>query len=134
MNEAIAECLKTLNDKVSRHLGASRTALFNDVERAALKKLPEATYEFAAWKEVTPGFDYHVDVDKHYYSVPHTLIKEKMWARITARTVEVFHHGKRVAAHVRSSSNRKHSTTDEHMPASHRRYAEWTPEIGRAHV
>ena len=51
-----------------------------------------------------------------------------MWVRITARTVEVFHRGKRVAAHVRSSSNRKHTTVREHMPSSHRRYADWTPE------
>jgi hypothetical protein len=51
-----------------------------------------------------------------------------MWARLTARTLEVFHRGKRVAAHVRSSSNRKHTTVREHMPSSHRRYADWTPE------
>jgi transposase len=51
-----------------------------------------------------------------------------MWARITARTVEVFHHGQRVAAHVRSSSNRKHTTVREHMPSSHQRYADWTLE------
>jgi transposase len=128
LNEAIADCVTTLNDKVSRHLGASRTALFNEVERSALKKLPAETYEFAAWKEVKAGLDYHVEVEKHYYSVPHALIKEKMWARITARTIEVFHNGKRVAAHVRNSSNRKHTTIREHMPSSHRRYADWTPE------
>jgi transposase len=116
LNEAIGDCLRTLNDKVSRYLGASRTALFNEVERAALKPLPAEPYEFAAWMEVKPSFDYHVEVGKHYYSVPHALIKEKMWARITSRTVEVFHNGKRVAAHVRSSSNRKHTTIDEHMP------------------
>jgi len=51
-----------------------------------------------------------------------------MWARITARTVEVFFRGKRVAAHARSSSNRKHTTIREHMPSSHQRYADWTPE------
>ena len=49
-------------------------------------------------------------------------------ARITARTVELFHNGSRVASHVRSSSNRGHTTIAEHMPSSHRRYAEWTPE------
>jgi transposase len=83
---------------------------------------------FAAWKECGVGLDYHVEVEKHYYSVPHTLLREKVWARITARTVEVFHRGKRVAAHVRSSSNRRHTTVREHMPSSHRRYADWTPE------
>jgi transposase len=55
-------------------------------------------------------------------------MREKMWVRITARTVEVFHRGKRVAAHVRFSSNRKHATVREHMPSSHRRYADWTPK------
>jgi transposase len=74
------------------------------------------------------GLDYHVEVDKHYYSVPHQLLRETVWVRITARTVEVFHRGKRVAAHVRSSSNRKHTTVAEHMPSSRRRYADWTPE------
>jgi transposase len=128
LNEAIADCVRTLNDKVSRHLGASRTALYNEVERGALKKLPEEPFEFAAWKEVKVGFDYHVEIEKHYYSVPCTLLREKLWARITARTVEVLHNGKRVASHVRSSSNRKHTTIDEHMPSSHRRYAEWTPD------
>jgi hypothetical protein len=53
------------------------------------------------------------------------LLREKVWARITARTVEVFHRGERVAAaHVRSSANRKHTTVREHMPSSHRRYAD----------
>jgi len=60
--------------------------------------------------------------------VPHTLLREKVWARITARTIEVFHRGNRVAAHMRSSSDRRHTTVREHMPSSHRRYADWTPE------
>ena len=52
LNEAIAECLTTLNNRVSRHLGASRRALFDEVERAALKPLPAEPFEFAAWKQV----------------------------------------------------------------------------------
>jgi transposase len=128
LNEAIAELVARINDRVSRHLGASRRALFEDLERSALKPLPAEPYVFAAWKECRVGLDYHVEIEKHYYSVPHQLLREKVWARITARTVEVFHRGKRVAAHVRSSSNRKHTTVREHMPSSHRRYADWTPE------
>ena len=60
--------------------------------------------------------------------MPHALLRETLWARITARTIELFHHGNRVAVHVRSSSNRKHTTVREHMPSSHQRYADWTPE------
>jgi transposase len=128
LNAAIAELVAQINNRVSRHLGASRRALFEDLERAALKPLPAEPYVFAEWKECRVGLDYHVEIEKHYYSVPHQLLREKVWARITARTIEVFHRGKRVAAHVRSSSNRKHTTVREHMPSSHRRYADWTPE------
>jgi transposase len=52
-----------------------------------------------------------------------TLLPEE-----TARTVELFHNGKRIATHLRSSSDRKHTTVREHMPSSHQRYADWTPE------
>jgi transposase len=128
LNDAIAECLKTLNGKHSRHLGASRRELFESVERAALKQLPAEPFEYAEWKQCRAGLDYHVEVHKHYYSVPSALVKEKVWARITAKTIELFHNGNRVAAHVRSSSNRGHTTVADHMPSSHRRYADWTPE------
>jgi transposase len=128
LNVAIAELLVRINNRASRQLGASRRALFEDLERSALKPLPAEAYVFAEWKECRVGLDYHVEIEKHYYSVPHQLLREKVWARITARTVEVFYRGKRVAAHVRSSYNRKHTTVREHMPSSHQRYADWTPE------
>jgi transposase len=128
LNQAIRDCTTILNARHSRHLGTSRQALFEELERSALKPLPAEPYVFAEWKECKVGIDYHVEVHEHYYSVPHHLLREKIWARITARTVEVFFRGTRVAAHVRSSSNRKHTTIREHMPSSHQRYADWTPE------
>jgi transposase len=72
--------------------------------------------------------DYHVEVESFFYSVPHALIRQQVDVCITARTVEVFHRGKRVAAHVRRYGGRRHGTDPEHMPSAHRRYAEWTPE------
>jgi transposase len=128
LNEAIAACVTRLNERVSRHLGASRRALFNALDRPALKALPAEVYVYAEWKQCRAGLDYHVEVEKHYYSVPHTLLRETLWARITARGIELFHRGTRVAVHVRSSSNRKHTTVRDHMPSSHQRYADWTPE------
>ena len=128
LNAAIRELVNKLNNRMSRHLGASRRELFEQLDRLALKGLPSEPYEYAEWQERRVGLDYHVEVEKHYYSVPNKLLREKVWARLTQRTVEVFHRGKRVAAHVRSSSNRRHTTVNEHMPSSHRRYADWTPE------
>jgi len=128
INAAIAELVAQLNGRVTRHMGTSRRALFDEIERSALKKLPIEPYLYAEWKECRVGLDYHVEVERHYYSVPYALLRETVWVRIAARTVEIFHRGKRVAAHLRSSSNRRHTTVREHMPSSHRRYADWTPE------
>ena len=128
LNAAIRDCVVLLNARVTKHLGASRKELFDQLDRPALKALPQEPYAYAEWKECRVAPDYHVEIEKHYYSVPHKLVREKVWARITARTVEVFHRGKRVASHIRSSSNRQHTTVGDHMPKAHQRYAAWTPE------
>ena len=74
------------------------------------------------------AFDYHVDVDRHYYSVPHALVGHSVWARFTAATVEVFFRSERVASHVRSYQRGAHTTLREHMPKSHLAHAEWSPK------
>ena len=96
------------------------------------KGLPAEPYEYAEWRARQVGLDYHVDIDEHYYSVPHRLIREQLDARITAHTIELFRKGERVAVHLRGAGRGRHTTIAEHMPSSHRRYAEWTIErIGR---
>jgi transposase len=50
------------------------------------------------------------------------------WSAHTTRTIELFHRGQRVAVHQRRHGGRRHGTDPEHMPSSHRRYAEWTPD------
>ena len=128
VNAAIRPLLDQLNGKVTRHLGASRRDLFERLDKPALKPLPVEPYVYAQWKLCRAGLDYHVDLERHYYSVPHQLLKQKLWARITVRTIEIFHKGQRVASHVRSSGNRQHSTHHDHMPAHHRFRDNWTPE------
>jgi transposase len=93
-----------------------------------LQPLPAQAYEFAEWKKVRVNIDYHVEVDGHYYSVPYQLVKRPLDARVTARTVECFHRGQRVASHCRSQRKGQHTTVADHMPKAHRQYAEWTPQ------
>jgi hypothetical protein len=38
---------------------------------------------------ITVGLDYHVEVDRHHYSMPHRLLRQKVWARATEKTVEI---------------------------------------------
>lgn len=72
------------------------------------------------------------EVDRHYDSVPSTLVGEIVYARFTASTVELLHRGKRVTSHLRSYVAGKHTTKTEHMPKSHQKHAEWTPRGRRA--
>jgi len=125
LNTAIAELVEQLNDRTMRGLGTTRRALFEQFDRPALLPLPPAAYEYAEWRRCRVGLDYHVQIDKHFYSVPHDLLRQEVEARITAGTVELFHRGKRVASHVRSAS-RHPSTVTKHMPSAHRRYRDWT--------
>ena len=128
LNEAIAGLLAELNGRVMRHLGASRRALFERIDQPALRPLPDRPYEYAQWRCCRVGLDYHVEVDGHFYSVPFRLLREELEARSTAATVELFHRGKRVAAHSRGAAPGRHTTLPDHMPSQHRAYADWTHE------
>ena len=127
LNQAIRELLDELNARLMRKLGASRRAFCEALDLPALKALPDEPYQYAEWKKCRVAPDYHVDLHGHLYSVPHALIREVPEARMTGTTVELFHRGRRVASHAPSALRNRHATISEHMPSSHRRYAEWTP-------
>jgi transposase len=127
LNTAIRALIEELNTRTMRRIGCSRHALFEAIERTTLLSLPSEPFEYAEWKRCRPGLDYHVEVHRHWYSVPYRLIREIVEARVTDRTVEIFHHGVRVAVHVRSPLPHRHTTLSDHMPSAHRRYADWTP-------
>ncbi|MDE2488119.1 MAG: IS21 family transposase [Alphaproteobacteria bacterium] len=129
VNAAIAELLTWLNDEqVRRYQRRTRRQLFAEIDAPRLKPLPAEPYALAEWRVRKVGLDYHVDVDGHFYSVPYRHARETVEVRITARAVEVFLRGERIAAHLRGSGDGKHTTLSEHMPDSHRRYSDWTIE------
>lgn len=127
LNEAIAELLEKLNQRPSRKRAGCRASLFAEVDRPALQPLPSERYVLAHWKTVRASIDYHVEVDRHYYSVPYHLAGEKLEARFTTAAVEILHRGKRVASHARSHVAYRRTTISEHMPKSHQAHLEWTP-------
>jgi transposase len=133
LNAAIGELLMRLNEQHSiRRLGVTRRQLLEELDRPALKPLPMEPYVLAEWRARRVGLDYHVDIDRHYYSVPYRHAREQVEVRLTARTVEIFLRGERIAIHRRISGNGQHTTVPEHMPSSHRRYADWTVDRIRA--
>ena len=126
LNAAIRELLTELNTRPFQKLPGSRKSAFEALDKPALKPLPATPYEYAEWKQAKPGIDYHVEVNKRYYSVPHRFIGHVLDVRTSAGVVEVFHKGQRIAAHPRSHA-KLFSTLPEHMPSSHRQHREWSP-------
>ena len=128
LNRRIGELLVQLNNRPFRKLPGSRRSQFDALDRPALQPLPANPYIYADWKKARVNIDYHVEVDKHYYSVPYALVKQELDIRFTVNTVECFYRNQRVASHARSYRVGHHTTLREHMPESHRRYGDWSPE------
>lgn len=128
LNEAIAPLLTEMNNKPFQKLPGSRRSLFESLDKPALKALPAERYQFAEWKEARVHIDYHVEIDKHYYSVPYQMVRKQLSVRYTSHTIECFYKGQRIASHRRSHLKGRYTTLTDHMPEKHRAQAEWTPE------
>lgn len=127
LNVAIRQLLTDLNNRRFKKLDGTRRSHFEALDQAALQPLPAAAYEYAEWRRARVGIDCHIEVERHFYSVPHCLLKREVEIRLTAANIEVLHQGKRVALHVRSRLQGSHSTNAEHLPKAHRAHLEWTP-------
>jgi transposase len=127
LNQAMAPLLTQINERPFQKLPGSRNSWFDAHEKSQLQPLPALPFELAIWTRPKVNIDYHVVVDKHYYSVPYQLIHQWLDARMTEATVEVFHDGKRIAAHRRSRLSGRYTTVEEHRPKSHQKHLEWTP-------
>ena len=128
LNQAIKAWLDELNGRPMRHLGHSRRDLFASLDKPVLAPLPVQPYEFAHWKKARVHIDYHVSFEKHYYSVPYTLIGKEVDIRATEKTVEIFYQRQRRASHRRSRDSGRYSTEKEHMPPAHQKVSDWSPE------
>src|SRR4051794_690764 len=127
VNDTMAALLERLNQRRFRKREGTRASLFAELDRPALQPLPGERYQIAEWKSVRANIDYHVEIDRHYYSVPYQLVGHLLEARFTVTTVEIFHRGVRVAAHAHSHVPYCHTTNSEHRPKSHQAHLEWTP-------
>lgn len=128
LNAAIAELLTELNARAFKKLPGSRLSTFEAIERSALKALPAQALRLARFKRARVNIDYHVELDGHYYSVPHRFVRAEAWLRICAGSVEVFIDRERVAVHALNSRRGTHTTLPDHMPAAHRAHLQWSPQ------
>lgn len=127
LNRAIGELLERLNQRPFRKREGSRASVFAAVERSALRPLPAERFDMSQWSYARVNIDYHIAFDANFYSVPYTLVQERVEVRATPTTVEIFHKGQRVASHLRSHGRERAITQREHRPKSHQAHLEWTP-------
>lgn len=126
-NGAVLGLLEELNDRERSDLGMSRRELFEKIEKSALRPLPAERFYPYEQKKVRVGPDYHVEFDRHYYSVPYQLVRQELNLKATSQVVELFARSKSVARHLRIYKP-GHSTIAEHMPKAHQEYSGWSPE------
>jgi len=128
LNQAIRLLLEDLNQRPFKKLPGCRRSQFEQLDQPALRALPATRYQYAEIKQARVHIDYHIEYDKHYYSVPHHLVKQTVEVQASDTTVAIYQHGKRIASHPRSHRQGAHSTCSEHRPQSHRAISEWSPE------
>jgi transposase len=129
LNARIQELLVDLNARPMRTYGESRVARLAALDLPALRALPSTRYDYAEWRVARVNIDYHVEVHRHYYSVPHSLVQQKVDVRVglMSSMIEIFHGGQRVASHPRAVQRGGHTTNPQHMPRAHQKHLEWTP-------
>jgi len=117
-----------MNTRTMKDYGVSRKELFELTDRTALKPLPVLPFVVATWKRARVSLDYHIDVERHYYSVPYYHVRKEVWVKITEKLVEVFLDNERIASHARSEVPYRFSTLEAHMPPEHAAVKSWSAD------
>ncbi len=124
-NEALRKELESYNSHQFQKKLGSRATLFAE-EIDLLSPLPKMRYELAAWKTATVQPNYHVAVNRMYYSVPFQYISKKLQVKITTMLVEIYDGDKRICSHLRLTGRPgQYRTQIEHMPDTHQEYLKW---------
>ena len=127
LNRAVRELLERLNQRPFKKREGSRASVFAAIERQALRPMPAERFDMSQWSYARVNIDYHIAFDANFYSVPYTLVQERVEVRATPTTIEIFQKGQRVASHVRGHGREQVITQAEHRPKSHQAHLEWTP-------
>jgi transposase len=125
LNAEIHERLYHFNHKPFQKKDGSRATAFAE-ELPFLIPLPKDKFEISDWRKATVQYNYHIQTDGQFYSVPHEYIKQKVDVRLTRNAIEVFFENQRICSHVRIYGKQgQYSTNELHMPQNHREYIKW---------
>jgi hypothetical protein len=104
LNIRLRELLTDMNNRPMKGYGnQTRAERFRMLDAPALSPLPLATYEYTEYKAVKVGPDYHVEYARHWYSVPHELVGQRLSLKAGQTVVQIWHKGQCMAQHPRST-------------------------------
>ena len=138
-NDKVSEILDKYNNKVMKHIGKSRTQLFEELDKAELRPLPDNRYIYEQFKIARVNMDYHITLEKCNYSVPFKHLKEQVEVRYSTQHVRIYFKNEIIATHPRLRTFGETSTLHEHMPSDHQyihekmnpeRLRSWAKSIG----
>lgn len=130
LNEAIAVLVKEHNQTRMQQKPYSREERFLAEELPLLTKLPHEKFEIKSYSElkVAPNNHIYLSIDKHYYSVPYTLIGCKVKLIFTRTMVYIYHDGKQVAVHPRNYQNGTYTSNKSHLCSEHQHFLNRSPQ------
>lgn len=131
LNKEIRSLLESYNDLLFQRKEASRKELFQSVERAHLKPLPQSVYQLKDYRRAKVqkiGYVYF-SPDKSYYSVPYRYIGTSTLIHYTKSMVEIYHCHERIALHIRNPSKGIYITNKAHLSSTHKDYTDWSPDF-----
>ena len=107
--------------------GAAPAAVFDAVEREAMRPLPAEPFVLASWARAKVGPDIHAQVNRVLYSVPWRHLGKTADVRITASMVQFFIGGELVKTHPRKMRGKQTDFADypPEKIAFHMRTPQW---------
>jgi len=107
--------------------GSAPAAVFDAVEKEALRPLPAEPFVLAAWARAKIGPDIHAQVGRVLYSLPWRHIGKTADVRITATMVQFFISGELVKSHPRKARGKQTDFADypPEKIAFHMRTPQW---------
>lgn len=129
LNKAIAEKVRAHNQTRMQQKPYCREERFLADEQKHLQPLPQDRFELKYYRKLTVHKNNHIYLaeNKHYYSVPYTLISKAVQVIYTRTMVRIYHAGTQVAVHIRSYQEGTYTTAKEHLCSHHQHYLDRSP-------
>lgn len=130
LNTSIAEMVQKHNQTRMQLKPYCREEYFLAQEKQLLAPLPQERFQIKHYAQYKVAKNNHIQLsqDKHYYSVPYTLIGTDVKVVYTHTQVRIYAKGEQVALHQRVKTMGGYTTNRQHLCSTHQHYLDRSPD------